>query len=171
MLNEIITKERLKKFYDSSVCLKRLEKEVVAFENNFNALKANNFTDVRVTSGSKKQSVEEMYVACLESKNKKLNELRNYVNSEYLIIKAQIDRVQNIDYKNILTDRYLKLTDWKLITLEYFGNEKDFWVQREFKYHFVVMTWHSRAVEYIEKISRQPFVPEENEKQLTLGEV
>lgn len=158
MLTEIITKERLKTFYAQACYLKRLEQEMESFKTNYNALKANNFSDVRVTSGSKKQSPEEMYLVCMENKSKKIDRFTAYVNSERTVIKAQISRLKNPDYKNILEDRYLNLQDWKIIALEYFGSEPDFWLFRETKYHFIVMTWHTRAVEALEEISRKPII-------------
>ena len=162
MLTETITQERLKIFYAHSVYLIKLEHEIEEFRENYNALKSSNFSDVRVTSGSKKLSAEEMYAQCLESKCKKYDKIKNFVDSEKPIIWEQINRLTNIDYKNILEDRYINLKDWKIIALEYFGNQRDYWLQRDFKYHFIVMTWHRRAVEALEDISSKPFLKEEN---------
>lgn len=159
MFTEVITKERLRRFYAAACYLEKLEREYAAFKTNYNTLKATNFENVRVTSGVRKYSPEEMYLISLANKEKKLENYKNFVNSERIIIKSQIDRLTNTDYQNILTDRYIHLLDWKLIELEYFGNEPDFWNQREFKYHFVTMVWHDRAVKALEKISHKPYIP------------
>lgn len=168
LTTEIITKSRLKKYYAAACYLIKLGRELEEFKKNYNALKSSNFENVRVTSGSKKISPEEMYLISLANKEKKYKRFIDFVESEKPIIKAQIDRVSNPDYHNILTDRYINLLDWKLIELEYFGNESDFWVQRDFKYHFVTMVWHDRAVKALEKISQKPFIPAD--KQLLIGE-
>lgn len=158
MLTEVITKERLKIFYAHACYIKKLAIELEAFKANYNSLKGSNFAETKVMTGSKKLSPEELYLLCLESKSKKLERFTKFVEEERPIIAAQIQRLTNPDYKNILEDRYLDLKDWKIIALEYFGSEKDFWLYRETKYHFIVMTWHKRAVEALEEISKKPYI-------------
>lgn len=167
MLTEVITQERLKIFYAHACYLIKLESEFEAFKLNYNALKANNFNDVRVTSGSKKISPEEMYLLAMENKKKKIDKFTRFVNSERKIITEQIARLTNPVYQDILTDRYINLKDWKYTAFEYFGQNRDFWFYRETKYHSIVMTLHRRACEALEEISRHPYIAED--RQLTIG--
>lgn len=168
MLSEPITKERLQKFYAYSVYAEKLTRQIEEFKTNYNSLKSIDTSKTKVINGNSiTTSEQEQYLAVIENKTKKLDKVRSFVNGEKIIIETQIERMTNPEYKDILTERYLKLKDWKNISLEYFGNEKDYWTYRESKYHFIIMTWHKRAVAELKKISEKPYIPIET--QLTLG--
>lgn len=160
---EQITKERLKSFYDSCIYAKKLEAQLEEFKKQFNTLKAVDTTNTKVINGdAKPHSPQENYLQTIESKSSKLKAVKTRIDAEKILIQQQINRLKKPEYRDILIERYILLKDWKHISFEYFGNEKDYWTYRDSKYHFTVMTWHKRAVKELEAISLKPFIPNEN---------
>lgn len=162
---EIITKERLKSFYTSCLYAQRLEHQLEEFRKQYNTLQAVDLTHTKVINGdAKPHSPQENYLQVIEHKSNKLRAVQKRIDSEKYIITQQISRLKKPEYRDILTERYIHLKDWKHISFEYFGNEKDYWTFRDSKYHFTVMTWHKRAVKELEAISKTPFIPVETEQ-------
>lgn len=162
---EQITKERLKSFYESCIYAQKLELQLEDFRKQYNALQAVDLTHTKVINGdAKPHSPQEKYLQTIENKSRKLSVVKSKIDSERIIILQQIQRLKKPEYRDILTERYIQLKGWKQISFEYFGNEKDYWTYRESRYHFIVMTWHKRAVKELEAISKTPFVLNEAEQ-------
>ena len=163
MLVECITKERLEMFYRNCLYLVKLGADLEGFKANYNFLKSKDFSAPKVTSGSKKQSEEEMFAQLCEKKGKEFTKLSKELEAEKAIIETQIKRLKNRVYKTILTRRYLELKTWKEITIELYGGKPDWHIWGNTKYELFTMTLHRRAREKLAEISQVGFVPEQKQ--------
>lgn len=162
---EQITKERLKSFYESCIYAQKLEQQLEEFKKQYSTLQAVDLTHTKVINGdAKPHSPQENYMQVIENKSNKLKAVQKKIDSEKYIIMQQINRLKKPEYRDVLFERYILLKDWKNISFEYFGNEKDYWFYRETKYHFALMTWHKRAVKELEEVSKKPFIQNEAEQ-------
>lgn len=161
MLINTITKERLTAFYKNCKYLEKLKQEVEGFKKNYNFLKGSDYSATRVTSGTKKQSEEEMFVQLCERKSKEYEALKTQLETEKENITMQIKRLTNPTYKTILIRRYLQLKSWKEITLELYGSKDDWHIWGNTKYEILTMNLHSRARNKLIEVSQKGFLPEQ----------
>lgn len=126
-------------------------------------LRAVDYTRERVQSGNApKISEQERYAMALQKINAKIAEYEVWIQPEKEIIKNQISRIRNCenatDYRRILVLRYIEKWKFSEITQELFWLERDF-EENGNKYKDKTMRWHREALQKLEKISTQPYVP------------
>jgi len=160
---EEITPERLDNYrviYREYETLLRHKKNLI---EKIGGLRAVDYSRERVQSGNApKTSAQERYAMALQKINSKIAEYEAWIPSEKEIIKNQIARIRNrenaSDYRRILVLRYIEKWKFSEITQELFWLENDF-EENEDKYKDKTMRWHREALQELEKISAQPYVP------------
>lgn len=121
------------------------------------------YSRIKVQTGNgPKTSEQERYAMALQKINSKIAEYEAWLPSEKQIIKNQIARIANrenaTDYRRILVLRYIEKWKFSEITQELFWLEADFEDNID-KYRDKTMRWHREALQELEKISKQPYVP------------
>ncbi len=169
---EEITPERLDNY---SAIVKEYETLLRHKKNlieRIGGLRAVDYSRERVQSGNApKTSEQERYAMALQKINSKIAEYEAWIPTEKQIIRNQISRISNrenaSDYRKILVLRYINRWKFSEITQELFWLENDF-EENENKYKDKTMRWHREALQELEKINKQPYVP--TAKQLHIQE-
>lgn len=160
MKYEPITLERLDNFGEilkEYETLKRHKQNLIAKNNT---LKSIDYSKIKVQTGNgSKISEQEYYAIKLQTINNKMREYEAWINPEKEIIKSQIARVPKRDYRKLLILRYIEKWKWTEIIQEFFEFETDYEDQKQLKYKDTIMYWNRRALEELQKISSQPYVP------------
>ena len=157
---EPITLQRLDDFAEVNKEYNFLLKQKAGLERKLNSLKSIDYSKIKVTSGNAhKDSEQERYAISLEKINKKLSEYSKWLEPEGKIIKTQIARVKQWNYRKILVYRYIEKWKWAEIIQDFFEFEDDYEAEKNNKYKDTVMYWHRRALEELEKISEKPYEP------------
>lgn len=157
---EPITLQRLDDFAEVNKEYSFLLKQKAGLERKLNSLKSIDYSKIKVTSGNAhKDSEQERYAISLEKINKKLSEYSKWLEPEGKIIKTQIARVKQWNYRKILVYRYIEKWKWAEIIQDFFDFEDDYEAEKNNKYKDTVMYWHRRALEELEKISEKPYEP------------
>lgn len=124
------------------------------------------YSRLRVTTGNGNRISEEEYCAmALQKVNEEINFYLFKVFGiygllqEHEVIKTQIGRVEDADYRKLLILRYLEKWKWSEISWEFFWQEADFPLEEHGKYHDKIHYWHRQALKQLEKISSTPYVP------------
>ena len=157
---EEITTERLDNFgaivkeYET---LLRHKKELI---RRMGVLKAIDYSKDRVQSGNgHKMSEQERYAIALQKINDKIKDYEAWIPPEKEIIKNQIARVRNRDYRKLLILRYVEKWKWAEIVQEFFEFEQDYEEHKKDKYWDTLMYWNRQALKQLEEISTKPYVP------------
>lgn len=166
---EPITLERLDNFseiqkeYDT---LKRHKQNLIA---KYNTLKSIDYSKIKVQTGNgPKISEQEYYAMKLQSINDKMREYEAWILPEKEIIKNQIARVPKRDYRKLLILRYIDKWKWSEIIQEFFEFEIDYEEEKNGRYKDTIFYWNRRALEELQNISKEPYVP--TAKQLHIKE-
>lgn len=157
---EAITTERLDNFGEivkEYKILLRHKKELI---NRIGLLKSIDYSKDKVQSGNgQKFSEQERYATILQKINSKIKEYEAWIPPEKEIIKNQIARVKNRDYRKLLILRYVEKWKWAEIVQEFFEFEQDYEDQKKNKYWDTIMYWNRQALKQLEEISAKPYVP------------
>lgn len=172
---EPISPARMKDYTDKVKELDRLLIKKIVFESRLSNVKGVDYSALKVITGNgKKISAQEHFVQKLERLNKEIDFLKYRIFGpyglveEHEIIKMQISRISKIRYAKLLVWRYLEKWKWNDIVSEFFEEKDDFVYGAKDKYWDLVMYWHRRALEELEKVSNKPYLPAV--KQLPLKE-
>lgn len=172
---EPITPERMKDYSQKVKELDKLIDRKKLILNSAAGAHGVDYSKLKVTTGNgNRTSEEERYVSALKKVDEEINHYLYKVFGvygllqEHEVIKTQIRRVTNADYRKILTLRYLEKWKWSEIIYEFFWMQEDFAIEEHGKYKRKMLDWHARALEELKKISEKPYVPVT--KQLTIGE-
>ncbi len=127
-------------------------------------LRSVDYSKDRVQSGNvPKTSEQERYAMKLERINYKIAEYKAWIPIEVKIIRNQLERIRNRENAKYLREiiEYRYLGGWKFskITELFFGLEDDFEEQQFDKYKDKTMRWHREALQELETLNKQPYVP------------
>lgn len=167
---EPITIKRLNDYTEIVKELDFLLRQKEQIKSKLGILSGVDYSKIKVTAGNRqKTSEQEHYAMALQKVNKKIDEYKAWLVPEHSIIKTQIARVKKWNYRKILVLRYLEKWKWSEIIQDFFEFEDDYETEKDTKYKDIVMYWHRRALEELEKVSAKPYVLR-SLKQLVLEE-
>lgn len=134
------------------------------------------YSKIKVTSGnSQKTSEQEHFAMALQKVNAEIEFLKYKcfgvygLLEEHAVLKTQIARIRKWNYRKLLVYRYLEKWKWSEIVQDFFEFESDYDDEKNGKYWDIVMYWHRRALEELEKVSNKPYIPA-LPKQIRIGE-
>lgn len=154
-MQEIITSERLTKFTESA---KEYDYLVHRKENLEAKFKVFDSGDVKFLSSQDcNDPLEQHYLQDLKNINSCIDEYDKWILKEKEIIKLQINRVRQWNYRRLLVLRYIEKWKWSDIIDEFFGFEEDFEEEKEYKYRDRIFYWNRQALAGLEKVSEIPF--------------
>lgn len=157
---EPITLKRLDDFGEIMKEYETLKRHKRNLIEKCNTLKSIDYSKIKVQTGNgPKISEQEHYAIKLQSINDKIREYEAWIRPEKEIIKNQIARVPKRDYRKLLILRYIDKWKWSEIIQEFFEFELDYEDQKNYRYKDTIMYWNRRALEELQKISAQPYVP------------
>ena len=129
------------------------------------------YSKIKVTAGNgNKTSEQERCVMALQKVNAEIEFLKHKcfgvygLLEEHAVIKTQIARIRKWNYRKVLVYRYLEKWKWSEIIQDFFEFEEDYDTEKDGKYKDIVMYWHRRALEELEKVSNKPYLPAENKQ-------
>lgn len=159
MAHSTINKEWLEWYGDAWRVYEDYLKQKDILEKRINAVAGVNYSNVKVTNGSGHfLSEEEKYILRLEKINRLIKECEEILLPAKSRLKQQIARIHKSEYRKVLILRYVERWKWVDIINECFWYEEDLNYNFE-KYKTKIMYWNKAALERLEELSQQAFIP------------
>lgn len=181
MQDEFVNKYRLERYGGLLRELSELMEEKRIYEEHLNAIKAVDYSKIKVTNGSSKvTSTQETFVLKLQEINQQIDRLDKKIMQEREIIERQLGRLANHTYRQILKMRFVEQKSVYQVSytlrLSQFLKEnpatpttelqKAFYDAHILKYRDEIMRLQRQALNQLAKISLIPYVQETS--QLTI---
>lgn len=155
-----ISQDILKAYADNIRYLERLKNIRRFMRERIGNIQSVDFSKIKVINGNSQHTSEQKrYAIKLEKINKEIEELENWCNDTKQKILSNIRRIHKHEYRKILIYRYLELWKWAEIIQDFFEFEEDFEIEKDGKYKQNVMYWHRAAIQELEKLRYNVFVP------------
>lgn len=157
---EEITPERLDNYAEIVKEYETLLRHKKNLIEKMGVLRGVDYSRIKVQTGNgPKITEQERYTMSLQKINSKIAEYEAWILPEKEIIKNQIARVKQRNYRKLLIFRYIEKWKWAEIIQEFFEFEIDYEEEKKGRYWDMIMYWNRRALEELQKISSKPYVP------------
>lgn len=169
MYYEIITKDRLIKYLDQVQELNFLLQKKHGLESKSD-IKGVDLSKTKVINGNSRPfSTPEKNAIELEKVNNEIKRVRAFLDKEHEELTTQITRLRRWYWRRAIVYKYIEAWKMSEIISYFFGDEKDYEVEKDFKYRKRVERWIDEAVDNLQKVTEKPFI--KKEKQLVIEDL